>query len=257
MLIRPGSPSFVTRLRDALSATICSVGIAAAATLGAATLPPGFTETPLATGLFSPTAMALVPDGRVFVAEQGGTLRVVKNGALLAASFFIRTVLTDGERGLLGVAVDPSEQLRASLRPDELVEGISLAVPFDVAEAQRVDLNDVPAEHLDQGQHASRVGDDHAILHMKLARFGRKLETGQYRVLGLCGDLVLPKLGHILVAPCVAVLGIVDDPATDLAAVNHVMDDVGTGRALAHALDLVAFEFLLEALEQIDLGAFA
>jgi len=108
MLIRPGSPSFVTRLRDALSATICSVGIAAAATLGAATLPPGFTETPLATGLFSPTAMALVPDGRVFVAEQGGTLRVVKNGALLAASFFIRTVLTDGERGLLGVAVDPS-----------------------------------------------------------------------------------------------------------------------------------------------------
>jgi hypothetical protein len=32
------------------------------------------------------------------------------------------------------------------------------------------------------------------------------------------------------------------------------MDDVGTGRALVHALDLVAIEFLLEALEQVDLG---
>ncbi|HEX3035142.1 MAG TPA: PQQ-dependent sugar dehydrogenase [Thermodesulfobacteriota bacterium] len=54
-----------------------------------------------------PTAMAFIPDGRIFVAEQGGTLRVVKNGELLSTPFL--TVDTDsrGERGLLGVTFHP------------------------------------------------------------------------------------------------------------------------------------------------------
>lgn len=59
-------------------------------------------------GLSSPTAMEIAPDGRVFVCEQGGALRVVKNGALLSTPFL--TVSTDaaGERGLLGIAFDPA-----------------------------------------------------------------------------------------------------------------------------------------------------
>lgn len=73
----------------------------------AATLPAGFTESPVAMGLSSPTAMAIAPDGRIFVAEQGGQLRVIKNGSLLAAPFVSVTTDTDGERGLLGVAFDP------------------------------------------------------------------------------------------------------------------------------------------------------
>lgn len=81
---------------------------AAAGTLGAATLPPGFVEAPLATGLSAPTAMALAVDGRIFVAEQSGTLRVIKNGALLATPFLTLTVDSSGERGLLGVAFDPN-----------------------------------------------------------------------------------------------------------------------------------------------------
>ena len=51
---------------------------------------------------------AFAPDGRLFVCEQGGRLRVVKNGALLAAPFLTVTVSSAGERGLLGVAFDPS-----------------------------------------------------------------------------------------------------------------------------------------------------
>ena len=74
----------------------------------AATLPPSFTETPLATGLSSPTAMQFSPDGRLFVCEQGGRLRVIKDGALLPTPFLTVTVNTTGERGLLGVAFDPS-----------------------------------------------------------------------------------------------------------------------------------------------------
>src|SRR5216683_5822866 len=74
----------------------------------AATLPTGFVETQIASGLSSPTAMEFAPDGRLFVCLQGGNLRVVKNGALLPTPFVTLTVDSSGERGLLGVAFDPS-----------------------------------------------------------------------------------------------------------------------------------------------------
>jgi glucose/arabinose dehydrogenase len=74
----------------------------------AATLPAGFTESQVAGGLAAPTAMAFAPDGRIFVCQQGGQLRVIKNGTLLAAPFLSVTVDSSGERGLLGVAFDPN-----------------------------------------------------------------------------------------------------------------------------------------------------
>jgi glucose/arabinose dehydrogenase len=74
----------------------------------AATLPTGFVETQIATGLSSPTAMDFAPDGRLFVCLQGGNLRVIKNGALLPTPFLTLTVDSSGERGLLGVAFDPN-----------------------------------------------------------------------------------------------------------------------------------------------------
>ena len=74
----------------------------------AASVPPGFTDSLVASGLTNPTAMALAPDGRIFVCEQGGNLRVIKNGTLLATPFLSVTVDSSGERGLLGVAFDPN-----------------------------------------------------------------------------------------------------------------------------------------------------
>jgi glucose/arabinose dehydrogenase len=82
--------------------------ILSAAAATAATLPAGFTETRVAAGLSSPTAMTFAPDGRLFVAQQNGQLRVIKNGALLSAPFLTATVSSSGERGLLGVAFDPN-----------------------------------------------------------------------------------------------------------------------------------------------------
>lgn len=73
----------------------------------AQTYPPGFTEFQVVSGLRQPTTMEFTPDGRIFVAEKGGNLRVVKDGSLNAQSFLQVSVKTDGERGLLGVAVDP------------------------------------------------------------------------------------------------------------------------------------------------------
>ena len=76
--------------------------------VNAATVPAGFTDAVVASGLNNPTAFALAPDGRIFVCQQGGALRVIKNGALLATPFLTVPVDSTGERGLLGVAFDPN-----------------------------------------------------------------------------------------------------------------------------------------------------
>ena len=88
-----------------LASLLCLFGMA---TVQAATLPTGFAETRVATGLASPTAMTFAPDGRLFVAQQGGALRVIRNGALLTQPFLTVSVNSAGERGLLGVAFDPN-----------------------------------------------------------------------------------------------------------------------------------------------------
>src|SRR3954471_18366996 len=72
------------------------------------TLPAGFRETPVVTGLANPTAMEFAPDGRIFVLEQGGDVRVIKNGQLLPTPFVHLGVASSGERGLLGIAFGPN-----------------------------------------------------------------------------------------------------------------------------------------------------
>lgn len=67
-----------------------------------------FSIATVVSGLAQPTSLTLVPDGRVFVCEQGGSLRVIKGGALLSAPFLTVPVSASGERGLLGVTVDPA-----------------------------------------------------------------------------------------------------------------------------------------------------
>ena len=71
------------------------------------TLPSGFGETVVAENILSPTAMAFAPDGRLFVAEKGGALRVIKDGQLLPTPFTTVAASTFSERGLGGIAIDP------------------------------------------------------------------------------------------------------------------------------------------------------
>src|SRR5438093_6688372 len=54
--------------------------------------------------------MAFTPDGRMLITSQLGQLRVYKNGELLPtpALDISSLICTDQERGLMGVAVDPS-----------------------------------------------------------------------------------------------------------------------------------------------------
>lgn len=71
-------------------------------------LPSGFAEALVVEGLQSPTSMAVAPDGRLFVAEQAGRLRVVKGGQLLSAPFATVNTNVTGERGLGNVVLDPN-----------------------------------------------------------------------------------------------------------------------------------------------------
>lgn len=73
-----------------------------------AVVPAGFSDAVFATGLSLPVAMEFAPDGRLFVCEKNGALRIITPaGTLLPTPFMTLTVDTMGERGLLGVTFDP------------------------------------------------------------------------------------------------------------------------------------------------------
>ncbi|WP_236676234.1 PQQ-dependent sugar dehydrogenase [Chryseolinea lacunae] len=82
----------------------CLIGVQAFAQV----FPSGFSRVQVASGIGSPTVMAFAPDGRIFVAQQNGALRVIKNGALLTTPFVQVSVNSSGERGLIGIALDPN-----------------------------------------------------------------------------------------------------------------------------------------------------
>ncbi len=71
-------------------------------------LPAGFSQVMVANGIRNPTTMTFAPDGRLFVAQQTGQLWIVKKSVLLARPFITLNVDPSGERGLLGIAFDPS-----------------------------------------------------------------------------------------------------------------------------------------------------
>ncbi len=71
-------------------------------------LPANFQRVQVTASLSNATAIAFTPDGRVLICLQSGQLRVVKNGSLLSTPAISLSVNTSGERGLIGVAVDPN-----------------------------------------------------------------------------------------------------------------------------------------------------
>jgi uncharacterized repeat protein (TIGR03806 family) len=91
------------RLSLAIALTVPSLALAADREL-----PRGFSWTEVASGITGATALAVAPDGRVFVCEQTGALRVVKDGKLLERPFLRVEVDSWWERGLIGVAPDPN-----------------------------------------------------------------------------------------------------------------------------------------------------
>ena len=81
------------------------------------TPPPGDTPTPqavpprvevVATGLEAPWELAFAPDGRIFLTERPGRLRVIEGGRLRPEPLLELDVAETAEAGLLGLALDPA-----------------------------------------------------------------------------------------------------------------------------------------------------
>lgn len=94
-------------------ATISGViaAILPAAASAAPAIPAGLEARTVASGLQAPTAVAFAPDGRIFVAEKQGTVKVVLPGEAPRARLLLDIsghVATHVDRGLLGIALDSS-----------------------------------------------------------------------------------------------------------------------------------------------------
>ena len=70
--------------------------------------PPNFYKSVIiGTGLNQPITMEFAPDGRLFILERTGNVRIYKNGSLLSTPFVVLPAATNGDRGLIGLAFDP------------------------------------------------------------------------------------------------------------------------------------------------------
>jgi glucose/arabinose dehydrogenase len=96
------------RARDA-AGNVSPWSVATVTFGGAVDLPAGFNRSTYTSGLSAVTAMAFAPDGRLFICEQNGALRVVPagGGEPRTTPFHTFTVTNSGEQGLLGVAFHP------------------------------------------------------------------------------------------------------------------------------------------------------
>jgi glucose/arabinose dehydrogenase len=108
----PGSPAPPASPRGSLSGATVTPAAGRAASTDAfdpAGLAVGFDE--VASGLSAPLAIANAHDGsgRLYIAQQGGQIRIVRDGALAPLPFLdvAERISSGGERGLLGVAFHP------------------------------------------------------------------------------------------------------------------------------------------------------
>ncbi len=106
----------------------------AAAAIPLTGLPPGFVDEAVVTGLWSPRAFAFTPDGRILFAERGSSassdlnfasIRVYKNAVLLPTRAITFQVCGDGERGFLGLALDPNFSLNGYVYVYYTRQGVS------------------------------------------------------------------------------------------------------------------------------------
>ena len=110
---RRGRPQVRRRARLVVTALLAA-GLVPIAGVGAAsaapTLPEDFTDTVVASGFDVPTVVAQAADGRIFVAEKAGTIKVMDGWDDTSPTVFAdltAQVYDDHDRGLLGMALAP------------------------------------------------------------------------------------------------------------------------------------------------------
>lgn len=114
-----------------------------------------FTVQPVMEGLNFPVSMAVAPDGRIFFNElKTGQTRIIRDGVLLVQPFSQFAVATQGEQGLLGLALHPDFAMNPQVyvyytahRPQGGVENrvVALTAEGDVASGTTVVMDRLPA----------------------------------------------------------------------------------------------------------------
>jgi glucose/arabinose dehydrogenase len=61
----------------------------------------------IGSGLTEPTGFDIAPDGRIFILERLGAVRIYKNGQLLSTPFVTLPSTNFGDKGLIGITFDP------------------------------------------------------------------------------------------------------------------------------------------------------
>lgn len=89
------------------TAFVVALSLLPARNTAAGQVPPGFRDTVLVNGLTLPTACEFAPDGRLFILEKQGKVKIFKEGFLLKDPALALSVSQESERGLLGIAFDP------------------------------------------------------------------------------------------------------------------------------------------------------
>src|SRR4051812_10762659 len=90
------------------AATIVVVAALVAAVAGAgAPAPSEFRIRTVVKGLENPTSFAFAPDGRIFISEKAGVVKVFDQGRLAEFADLRDAINNVDDRGLLGIALDP------------------------------------------------------------------------------------------------------------------------------------------------------
>src|SRR5262245_52950942 len=130
----------------AWAVTLSCAGVQAAHAQG--TVPDGFLDRGILSGVDQPSAIALLPDGRALFTEQvSGKVRLITGGQLASNDpvATIPNVQTSGpEQGLLGIAVDPGWPSRPY---------VYLYYCYSLAPAIRVSRFTVTGDLTDTGNH--------------------------------------------------------------------------------------------------------
>ena len=100
-------------------ALACLAGLACApAAQAGGTVPAGFQDRTAISGLTEPTTIAFAPDGRVFVGEKSGVIKVfdgLGDTTPTTVADLSTEVYNYWDRGLLGMALDPQYPTRPYL----------------------------------------------------------------------------------------------------------------------------------------------
>ncbi|MEO2204885.1 PQQ-dependent sugar dehydrogenase [Paenibacillus pabuli] len=142
----------------------------------------------LATGLNAPWELVSVPDGRMFVTERPGTIRVITNGELQTEPLiaFEAPFNEEGEGGLLGLAADPDFENNGYLYAyHSYLEGggianrvLRLKVNGDQAVIDKELLGNIPGGTNHNGGRI-KIGPDHMLYITTGERYEPELAQDQ------------------------------------------------------------------------------